>query len=90
MHHLGTFAGALEARHIPAGPEQIWADVTGEIDLDGKVLVVKRIAVTYHLVADEMQRETIARVLASHADACPMARTIGGCVQITTRLALNA
>jgi hypothetical protein len=29
-------------------------------------------------------------VLASHADACPMARTIGGCVQITTRLALNA
>lgn len=62
----------------------------GEIDLDGKVLVVKRIAVTYHLAADEKQRETIERVLASHADACPMARTIGGCVQITTRLALNA
>ena len=64
--------------------------MTGEIDLDGKVLVVKRIAVTYHLVADEKQRETIERVLASHADRCPMARTIGGCVQITTRLALNA
>jgi uncharacterized OsmC-like protein len=63
--------------------------VTGEIELDGKVLVVKRIAVTYHLVADETQRETIERVLASHAGACPMARTIGGCVQITTRLALN-
>jgi uncharacterized OsmC-like protein len=64
--------------------------VIGEIDLDGKVLVVKRIAVTYHLVTDEKQRETIERVLASHAEACPMARTIGGCVQITTRLVLDA
>jgi uncharacterized OsmC-like protein len=63
--------------------------VVGEIDVDGTVLVVRRIAVTYHLTADEEQRATIERVLATHADACPMARTIGACVQISMRVALN-
>jgi hypothetical protein len=63
--------------------------------LDGKVLVVKRIHVTYHLVvdeaviADEAKRAAIDRVLGSHADRCPVARTIGGCVAITTTLELT-
>jgi uncharacterized OsmC-like protein len=31
----------------------------------------------------------IDRVLAVHADRCPVARTIGGCVDITTSLELT-
>ena len=53
------------------------------------MLVVRRIHVTYRLMADEAQRETIERVLDFHADRCPVARTIGGCVAISTRLELD-
>jgi uncharacterized OsmC-like protein len=60
------------------------------------VLVVRRIHVTYHLIvddtvlADEAQRARIDRVLGFHAERCPVARTIGGCVDITTSLNLRA
>jgi uncharacterized OsmC-like protein len=54
------------------------------------VLVVRRIHVTYRLVADQTQRATIERVLGFHADRCPVARTIGGCVDITTAVELVA
>lgn len=53
------------------------------------MLVVKRVRVTYHLTADPAQRETINRVLAVHAAACPVARTLQGCVAITTDLELS-
>jgi uncharacterized OsmC-like protein len=57
--------------------------------------VVKRIHVTYHLivdedvVADQEKRDRIERVLGFHAERCPVARTIGGCVDITTSLELT-
>jgi uncharacterized OsmC-like protein len=57
--------------------------------------VVKRIHVTYHLevdqavVADQKKRAAIERVLGLHADRCPVARTIGGCVTISTSVDLR-
>lgn len=65
------------------------AEARGEIGPDDRVLVVKRIEVTYHLRAPEEKRETIERVLAVHADHCPVARTLRGCVEIETRLELD-
>ena len=53
---------------------------------NGNVLVIKRIHVTYHLKIKPDQRETADRVLGFHADKCPVARTIQGCVDITTEL----
>jgi uncharacterized OsmC-like protein len=53
------------------------------------VLVVRRIHVTYRLTADPVQRATIERVLGFHADRCPVARTIGNCVAISTSLELD-
>ncbi len=52
------------------------------------MLVVKRIEVTYTglTVADE-DREKVDRVLAVHADSCPVARSLQGAIEITTRLA---
>jgi uncharacterized OsmC-like protein len=34
-------------------------------------------------------RETVERVLGFHVDACPVARTIGGCVDITTSVEIE-
>jgi len=62
------------------------SEVRGEIEKDGNVLVIKRIHVTYHLKLKADQRETAERVLGFHAEKCPVARTIQGCVDITTEL----
>jgi uncharacterized OsmC-like protein len=59
------------------------------VELDGTVLVVRSIHVTYRLAADEAQRAAIERVLGLHADRCPVARTIGGCMDISTSLDLH-
>jgi uncharacterized OsmC-like protein len=50
--------------------------------------VVRRVHVTYRLAADEAQLATVERVLGLHADRCPVARTIRGCVAISTSLDL--
>ena len=52
------------------------------------MLVAKRITTTFHLVADEKDRETIERVLDMYADGCPIARSIGGSIEITSKLDL--
>ena len=59
----------------------------GEVELEGGTLVVKRIAVTYRglQVADE-DRAKVDRVLAVHADGCPVARSLKGAIEITTQL----
>ncbi len=59
----------------------------GEVELEGKVLVLKRIAVTYTGVdVADQDAEKVQRVLAFHADGCPVARSIKGAVEITTQL----
>lgn len=60
--------------------------MTGEVGLDGNVLVVRRIHVAYHLKVAPDKREVAERVLGFHADHCPMARTVRGCVEISTAL----
>jgi uncharacterized OsmC-like protein len=61
----------------------------GEVETDNKVLVVKRIKQTFHLVADENDREKIERVLKVYADSCPVARSIKGSIDITSELDLT-
>ena len=57
----------------------------GEIELDGKVLVIRRIHVTYRgvTVADD-QRDAFERALGTHADGCPVARSLRDAIAITT------
>jgi uncharacterized OsmC-like protein len=51
------------------------------------VLVIKRIHVTYTgLSFSEDQRATVERALSVHADACPVARSLAGAIEITTSL----
>ena len=63
------------------------ADATGEIELDDGVLVLERIHVRYRLRADEEQREAAERAHEHHHSRCPVYRSIGGSVAITTELA---
>jgi organic hydroperoxide reductase OsmC/OhrA len=60
----------------------------GEIEKDGRVLVIRRIHVTYRLrVADE-HRETAEKVHGFHADFCPVARSFKGAIEISTSLVM--
>jgi uncharacterized OsmC-like protein len=57
----------------------------GEIELDGKVLVIKRIHVEYSGVeVPEDKRETADRALATHQQGCPVARSIESAIEVTT------
>ena len=59
----------------------------GEVELEGKVLVLKRIKVTYTgLSMDDSKRDKVDRVVAVHAEGCPVARSLKGAVEITTGL----
>ena len=60
--------------------------MVGEVEKEGKVLVVRRIRVAYHLRIAPEHRETAERVHGFHADYCPVARTIRDCVDISTAL----
>ena len=61
----------------------------GEVETEKKILVVKRIRQTFHLTADEKDREKIERVIKVYADSCPVARSIKGSIEITSELDLT-
>jgi hypothetical protein len=47
---MGTFGGALEARQIDASNAKLTADVTGEVETEEGVLVIRRIHVAMRLI----------------------------------------
>ncbi len=85
----GTFGRALEVRGIQAHEEKLVAEATGEVELDGSVLVLRRIHVHYRLKAGPDAREVADRVLGVHVDHCPVARSIGGSIALSTSLTLE-
>jgi uncharacterized OsmC-like protein len=51
------------------------------------VLVIKRIRVTYRLTLDPgADRDKVQRAFEHHMPKCPVYRSIGGCIDITTEL----
>jgi len=73
---LGTFGGALEARKINASDGRLVAEVTGEIESDEGVLVIRRVHVKFTLQASDEARETIERVHRVYKDQCPVYRSL--------------
>ncbi len=67
----------------------LYADTVGEIEVESKVLVIKRIKQLFHLTADGQDRVTIERVLKVYADGCPVARSVKGSIEITSELDLT-
>jgi organic hydroperoxide reductase OsmC/OhrA len=66
--------------------ENLSSDTVGEIEVERKVLVIKRIKQTFHLETDEGDRETVERVLEVYADGCPVARSVRDSIEITSEL----
>jgi uncharacterized OsmC-like protein len=87
---VGTFGGALEARQIDASNGKLTADVTGEVEAEEGVLVIRRIHVAMHLVAPEAAREIVERTHGIYAMRCPLYRTLHKTIQLTSSFELAA
>lgn len=61
----------------------------GEVELEENVLVIRRIHVVYEVTAPEDARTTIERVHGFHHDKCPVYRSIGSAIAITTEFKLS-
>jgi uncharacterized OsmC-like protein len=81
---LGTFGGALEARQIDASNGKLTAEVTGEVETEDNVLVIRRINVAMRLVADPELKDKIERVHGMYAMNCPLYRTLHRAIQLTS------
>ena len=69
--------------------QNLHADTVGEIEVERKVLVIKRIKQVFHLTARERDRAKIERVLEVYADGCPVARSVKGSIEISSELDLT-
>ena len=85
---LGTFGGALEARQINASNGRLVADITGEVETEEGVLVIRRIHVAMQLAAPEDSRATVERVHGMYAMRCPLYRTLHKAIQLTSSVTL--
>jgi uncharacterized OsmC-like protein len=81
---MGTFGGALEARQIDASEGRLTADVTGEVETEEGVLVIRRIHVAMRLMASEQVKEIVERVHGVYAMRCPLYRTLHKAIQLTS------
>lgn len=58
--------------------------------MEDKVLVIKRIAVTYHLAVDpDADVDKVDRAFRTHPSRCPVYRSIHPQIQVTTALELD-
>jgi uncharacterized OsmC-like protein len=85
---MGTFGGALEARQIDASNGKLIADVTGEVETEEGVLVIRRIHVAMRLQAPQEAKMTVERTHAIYAMHCPLYRTLHKAIQLTSSVEL--
>ena len=85
---MGTFGGALEARHIDASGGRLTADVKGEVETEEGVLVIRRIHVHLTLAAAADARDAVERVHGVYAMRCPLYRTLHNAIQLTSTYAI--
>jgi uncharacterized OsmC-like protein len=86
---VGTFGGALEARQIDASGGRLRAEVTGEVETEDGVLIIRRIHVHMRLCAPETSRDTIERVHTVYAMRCPLYRTLHKAIALSSTYELT-
>lgn len=79
---LGTLNGALEARGIRLGSDDISAAAEGRNDVVDGVIRLTRIDIRYQLRIPTGTREAVDRALARHQDKCPTAQSLAAAVRI--------
>jgi uncharacterized OsmC-like protein len=62
------------------------AEATGEVELEGQVLVIRRIHVRFTLIASESARQTAERVHGIFSEHCPVYRSLKNSIAMTTAL----
>ena len=85
---MGTFGGALEARQIDASDGKLTAEVTGEVETEDGVLVIRRVHVAMRLMAPEETRATVERTHGIYAMRCPLYRTLHKAIQLSSSFEL--
>jgi uncharacterized OsmC-like protein len=87
----GTFGSALKARGIPSDGDRLTAEGEADVEVEGGVMVMRRITVRYRLrLEDETKREAAERAHTHHASVCGVARSITPSMEIVTELQLVA
>ena len=66
------------------------AHAAGEVELEGNVLILKRIHVRMELRAPAAHREAAERAHSLYADSCPVYRSLKAAIAITTELDFRA
>jgi uncharacterized OsmC-like protein len=61
-------------------------EARGEVELEGDVLVIRRIHVTYRLTTPAEDRAKVDRAYGLHAEHCPVYRSIHAAIAISTEL----
>ena len=79
---MGTLAGFLARKEIPAAGELYRADVEGDIENVNNVLKITRIRVKYHLKVPKGKVDQANEALSSYLEFCPAAQSVMGCIQI--------
>ena len=87
---MGTFGGALEARHVDASDAKLTAEVRGEVEAEDGVLVIRRIHVAMRLIAPENAREVVDRAHGMYAMRCPLYRTLHHAIALTSSVEMVA
>lgn len=74
-----------------ASEGRLKSETAGEVENEDGVLVIKRIHVVYTLAVDpDADREAVQRAFDRHMPYCPIYRSIGTAIEITTALELVA
>ncbi len=71
---------------MPASEGRLVGEAEGDVELEGRTLVLRRIRVRLRLRAAEEDRATAEKVHGIFADACPVYRSLRGAIDITTAL----
>ena len=85
---LGTFGGALEARHIDASNGRLTGEIAGEVESEDGVLVIRRIHLSMRLIAPDEAKAVVERVHQVYAMRCPLYRTFHRTLQLTSSYTL--
>lgn len=68
------------------GGEGLIGEARGEVELEGTVLIIKRIHVIYRLTTPLEDKEKVDRAYGLHADNCPVYRSLRAAITISTEL----
>ena len=79
---MGTLAGFLVRKGIPAEGDRYGADVEGDIENVNDVLKITKIRVKYKIKIPKGKTSDAREALASYLDYCPAAQSVIGCIQI--------